>query len=252
MSGRSRDLLYGVRQGAKPRGACAQSGNVFFMILAAIVLIGLLTAAIRSVSRPEGAGIDSETLTVDISRVRQYAVELEHGVQRLLESGVSESDIRFAHPDASADYGLITATPERQLFSPSGGAAEYKTAPSGVTGRGWEFYGGTALPEVGSDRAELLAVLPDVPAAFCAAINRINGYDTAVQPQDTGGSAAAGSSPGDCLEGGAAVRFRDAQQFYDPPNTPDPASFTHKPSLEGCALCTLDGQYHYFHVLLSR
>lgn len=230
-----------------------QSGNIFFMILAAIVLIGLLTAALRSTSRPEGANVDSETLAMDVSRVRQYATELEHAVHLVTSNGVSESEIRFAHPQAPADYGDITTTPSHQVFDPSGGAAEYRLPPSGVNdGSVWEFYGGTALPEVGSDRADLIAVLPNVSAEFCAKINKINGYDSATQPQDTGASAAAGTSPGDCLNGGASVRFNDSEQFFDTPNTTDEATFTHKPATEGCALCTLDGKYHFFHVLMAR
>lgn len=223
------------------------------MILAAIVLIGLLTAAIRATSRPEGASVDSETLDIAASRVRQYAAELEHAVSIVLGTGTSESDIRFAHPDANADYGVITSTPARQIFDPVGGAAEYRKAPAGVNdGSAWEFYGGTALPEVGSDRAELIAVLPNVTAEFCAKINEMNGYDPATQPQDTGASAASGGNPGDCLHGGASVRFGDSGQFFDTPNTVDAASFTRKPATQGCALCALDGEYHFFHVLLAR
>lgn len=247
MAPSSRPVLFGSGDGH------AERGNVFFMILAAIVLIGLLTAALRATSRPEGAGIDSESLVLQISRVRQHATEMEAGVRQALANGVSETDLRFAHPDAPADYGLIAATPARQIFDPAGGAAEYRPPPEGVNGgQGWEFYGGTALPEVGSDRAELIAVLPGVSAEFCAGINRINGYNPATQPEDTGTSAAAGASPGDCLNGGASVRFNDTRQFFDPPNTVDAASFTHTPATEGCARCALDGEDHYFRVLLAR
>lgn len=246
-------MAFAVRDRVEEGAVSSQSGNVFFMILAAIVLIGLLTAAIRSTSQPGGSNIDSETTALNVSRVRQYATELEHAVQLVIANGVSESDIRFAHPDASSDYGDITSTPTRQIFDPAGGAAEYRAPPANVNdGSAWEFYGGTALPDVGSDRADLIAVLPDVDAAFCAKVNEINGYDTATQPQDTGGSAASGSSPGDCLNGGAAARFSDTEQFYATPNTTDEASFTHKPATEGCALCALDGKYHFFHVLMAR
>lgn len=233
---------------------------MLFMILIAIVLIGLLSAVILRTGNGESANIDKETLAIRASEVQRYASELERGVRYILQNGKSEADIRFAHPSASADYGDLSADadPTDQVFHKDGGGADYKAPPAGITNStvAWEFYGGTAIPGAGSDRADLVAVLPDVTQQFCDKINALNGQST---PQDTGGVAAAGASAGDCVFMGAAGRFRDARQFYATPNTmslatfaQDPETSTARTALEACVVCTTDSKRHYYHVLLAR
>lgn len=229
----------------------SERGNILFMILGAIILLGLLTVALRQTAQPGGGGVDSEKTLLQATQIRGYGAELEHAVQLVLRNGISESDIRFSHPDANAEYGDITIEPTRQIFDPKGGAAEYRRPPEGVNdGSPWEFYGGTHLPAAGSQRADLIAVLPHVTQAFCDRINAMN--DLTGQPADDGPLTAAGVSPGDCLEIGPLGRFDDGQQFYDPPNATDEASFSHKPALEGCVQCATDGARHFYHVILPR
>lgn len=248
-----------------------ERGNVLFMILIAIALIGLLTAAVQSTNRPEGVGIDKEALVIRASEFQRYASELERAVQFIQQNGVSESDIRFAHPNASADYGDLSADtdPREQVFHREGGGANYRDPPDDVNdGSAWEFYGGTHIPGVGrSDRAELVAVLPYVTQQFCDKINALNGQNGT--PADTGAGAAGGVSPGDCVQGGAAARFDSGQQFYASPNTMSElsTSFTHdpntaapRPALQACVVCSAntngangtDDERHVYHVLMAR
>jgi hypothetical protein len=220
-----------------------ESGNVIFFILLAIILIGLATAAIRE-GNQGFTDVDRESTVLDESKIRQYASELERGVVFIVNNGASENDIRFAYPDASSDYGDITSNPQFQLFSPKGGGAEYRKPPPGVNdGSPWEFYGNTALPQVGSDRPELTAVLPDIGDDLCKKINQDEGYDAALALTDSGS----------CINAGAIFRFRDATQYDDSgPNTVDTATFpTTKPVMEGCITCA-DGSHHFFHVLHAR
>lgn len=232
------------------------------MVLIAIVLIGALTGAILRGGGGEGAQIDNETLAVRASEVQRHASEIARAVLFITGSqGKSESDIRFAHPQAHADYGDLAADTDKtdQVFHKDGGGANYKLPPDGVNdGSAWEFYGGTALPAVGSDKADLVAVLPNVTLAFCNKINALNGQPS-TPPQDTGATAASGSSPGNCVYVGAAGRFRDAQRFYSTPNTTDAATFAQdpetssvRPALEACVRCDIGPAYHYYHVLLAR
>ncbi|MCC6598075.1 MAG: hypothetical protein IT559_04740 [Alphaproteobacteria bacterium] len=242
------------------RDRSSERGNVLFIILLAVVLIGLLTAAIQSTSRPEGSNIDAETLVIRASEVQQYAGELERAVRFIMENGKSESDIRFSHPNANADYDNLSADadPSDQVFSPSGGAAAYRSPPAGVNdGSSWEFYGGTAMPGMGSSAADLIAVLPNVTPEFCERINILNGQNAT--PTDTGGSAASGANPGDCLNIGALGRFSASQKFYTPANTVDVSSFAQdsntgavRAAPQACVQCTLDSKWHFYHVLLAR
>lgn len=222
----------------------SESGNVFFFILLAVMLVGLVTAALRS--GDEGSNIDRETLVITASQVRQYASELERGVAFIMRDGASESEIRFAH-DSGGDYGNVADTPTRQVFAESGGGVEYRDPPAGISSAAqWEFYGHTHLPDVGTPAPELIAVLPHVTKEFCEKINEMDSYDPATQPTD---------NTGDCLnavDDNPALRFTSSNQFSTGGSidTTDEASFTVKPSMQGCVQCGSD--YHFFHVLMAR
>ncbi len=253
----------------KPRQR--ERGNILFMILIAIVLIGALTVAIQSSSQPDGANINDETLLIRATEVQRYASELERAVTFILQDGKSESDIRFAHPSANADYGdLPTDTdPTDQVFSRDGGGANYRAPPEDINdGSAWEFYAGTHIPGVGrADRAELVAVLPHVTQAFCDKINEINGQTGTVL--DDGSSGASGSDPGNCVNIGALGRFDDTRQFYTTINTMnetspsfvhDPNTSAPRPALQACVTCAVDtnsangtsDERHFYHVLIAR
>lgn len=239
-----------------------QNGNVLLIVLLAVVLIGVLTAAIQSTSRPEGANIDDEALILRAGEVQRYASELERAVLYILQSGqVSEADIRFAHADAPDGYGSQDiydgANNVNQVFAREGGGAAYRLPPEGVNdGSRWEFYGGTHVPSVGSDRPELIAVLPNVTEQFCRYIN-----DVVRQPGipvDSGGGQASNVNPGACVYQGENGRFSDEAQFYETANTMKEDTFaldqiSEKPltALQACVECSTGG-YHFYHVILAR
>tara|TARA_B100001778_G_scaffold317188_1_gene304692 strand:- start:11 stop:706 length:696 start_codon:yes stop_codon:yes gene_type:complete len=226
-----------------PKDEQTEKGNVLFIVLLAIVLIGALTLAVQQSGHD--ANIDKEKLIIRIAEVRRYTAELERGITFILQNGHSESDIRFAHPDADPDYGDLSADTDKsdQMFDRLGGAAQYREPPPGINdGSAWEFYGHTALPEVGTSAADLIAVLPNVTQSFCESYNKTLGYDEAVQPEDTG----------TCIYNAASSRFDDGTQFYSSPNAVTDGSFTLRPSLSGCVQCTSDNTYHVFHVLMVR
>jgi len=226
----------------EPRKYCTESGNVLFYILIGIVLIALVTVALKR-GGDEGSNIDSEQTVIAASQVKQYASELERGVDIILHNGISESDVRFAHPQASSDYGDITSIPTRQVFDRQGGGVEYRSGgtSSANDGSGWEFYATTTLPQVGSaNRPDLIAVLPNVTSAVCQRINAMDGYGS-TQPADTV----------TCLYTGAAGRFAGVYDDVGVPNTTDEATFSVKPAMEACIVCD-DGKFHFYHVLIAR
>lgn len=230
------------------KNRAAESGNVMFFILLAIVLIGLVTAAIR-MGGMDNANIDNERATVIASRVKQYAGELERAANFIFSNTrLSEEDIRFGHANAPADYGVIGPDDEDrvyQLFHTRGGGAEY-AVPNGDANDGspWEFFGVTALPEVGTDRADLVAVLPNMNETVCGKLNEMAGYDAGVTPD---------MSASTCIRAADADRFDDAHQFEDPAyviGVADTATFTVRPAMEACVKCGV--AFHYYHVLKAR
>lgn len=238
----------------------AERGNILFMILIAIALIGLLTVAIQGSGSSRNSNIDNETLIIRATEVQRYASELERAVMFVLQNGVSESDIRFAHPNNNSDYGDLSADTDKsdQVFDRAGGGALYRDPPADINdGSAWEFYGGTHLPSVGSDKADLVAVLPNVTDQFCTKINALNGQTGT--PADTGSGAASGADPGDCVFLDAAGRFDGSQQFYSTPNTVDETTFAQdattsaaKPAPQACVVCARDSANHFYHVILAR
>ena len=225
-----------------------QSGNVIFYVLLGIALVGFLTVVLR---RSDGGreDIDTEDLLLKATQVEKHASEVARAVATLLGEQVSEVDLRFAPPDDnSTAYGDITTTPSNQIFGTSGGKVTYRSAPDGIQTAvaPWEFFATSRIPQVGSDRAELIAVLPNVTQTFCDTINHHLGFAAGTMPTDV----VTGSTP-DCVKGAAANRF--AGTFNDTtPNTLDSATFSKLPALQACVKCASDNSYNYYYVLMAR
>jgi len=231
----------------------SESGNLLFIILLAVVLIGTLTAVITQSGDGDGATIDNENLAIKVSEVQRFGSELERGILFLMQNGISESDIRFAHPDNNADYGDLTADPDKsdQMFHIDGGGATFREPPSGINdGSSWEFYGTTRIPSVGTDRADLIVLLPNVTEAFCRKVNDVNGYGaliTILLEDDA-----------TCINSGAGGRFDAGTQFSGAPNTVADGTFPQngvtgeaQPTPQGCVTCD-DKTHHFYHVIMAR
>lgn len=224
----------------------AEKGSLLLYILLGIVLIGTLTIVLRN-SGGGSQNIDREGLILKASQVQRYSAELSSSVADLLSNGISESDIRFAHPDAPTEYGNITTNPTQQIFGKTGGKANYRDAPSDINdGSPWEFFATTRIPQIGSDKAELVAVLPNVTEAFCKVINSQLGFTQGTQPTDS----ATGSTP-DCVQGASTHRFTGT--FNDiSPNLMDNTTFSRLPAIQACVYCASGATYNYYYVLISR
>jgi hypothetical protein len=220
-----------------------ESGNILVYVLLGIVLLGLLTAALRQ-SGDQGKDLDQERLNIRAGEVQRYAAQIAQGVATMVEGGVSENKLKFAHPDGDSDYGLISVEPTEQVFSVKGGNIPYKLPPAGVNdGTPWQFYGTTDIPQVGSDKAELIAVLPNVTRDFCVMVDRqLKLGDTPPVDDST-------STTPDCVASMSAGH-KFSGTYMDPPNELDPATFSRLPMTQACVSCGTD--YHYFYVLLSR
>jgi hypothetical protein len=230
--------------------SCSESGNILIYILGAIFIMGLLIMAVRG-SGGSGANIDEEKVMIKASQVQQYAAELERAVKYIMRNGYSESDIRFAHPDAAVAYGTISSTPGRQVFDKEGGGAEYRLPPSGINdGTYWQFYATTHIKDIGDDdsadmKAELIAVLPNVTSDFCDRINDLNEQDLTLT--DNHDPTANG-----CIHTGTGNEFAGTFTSGASTNYLDDSFFSHLPPRQACVLCESDGELHFYHVLMGR
>lgn len=226
----------------------SQSGNILIYILGAIFLMGLLVLALKGSSSP-GSGIDEENLLIRVSEVQNYGNELERAVRYVIANGYSESDIRFAHPDAAAGYGTITDDPQRQVFSREGGGAQYREPPNGiqVTATDWIFTARNVVLGVGTSGADdsnvdLVALLMNVTEGFC---NIINDKNDIVSPNKT--------PPQDHSNVHFSALFDGSYTRVNYIAESAGTAFVHKQ--EGCfegGNIPAAGTYHYYRVLLAR
>lgn len=233
-----------------------EAGNILIYILGAIFLLGILVVMVRGSSTP-GSNIDRETLMIRVSEVQQYGQELERAVAYILQNGHSEADIRFAHPDADAAYGVITDTPSRQVFAVEGGGAKYREPPEDIQTltvvNYWFFTGANSVGTVGSgdqgasSKTELLAILPYVSKEFCIEINNRNNVEnpTSEPPQDDASMAT--NNIHDVFTGDYSWKTKIGDE---------PANLiqnTQEGCLEGSGSASPPTDtYHYYRVLLAR
>lgn len=212
-----------------------QSGNILFYILIAIVLLGAMTAVLRAPTNME-ENIDREKANVMAGQILKYSAELGRSVQILIDNGVSESDIRFAHPKANASYGTITTNPQNQVFSSQGGSAVYRDFPpaASTSTSVYGFAGDQSMPQAGSSRADLIGYVPNLNDTICDAINAKLGLS--VKP-----------SISNC-----AVPTAFTGTFASSPNALPESSFQTLPALQACAVCTNWLTNVFFFTLIAR
>lgn len=232
--------------------ASSQSGNIVVYVLGAIFLMGLLIVMVRGSNAP-GANVDAEELIIRVSEVQQYGAELERAANYIVRNGYSESDIRFAHPDAHATYssnGNITSTPGRQIFSREGGGAVFRAPPRNIqsTITPWVFNGANIVDQIGTTCAptnagcaDLLVILPNVTKAFCVALNKSAGIDNP-----------SGNPPRDVSTADVTAMFTGT---YTGTQTLLDSGNLLRGRKEGCfegGGTPATGTYHYYRVLLAR
>jgi len=219
------------------RPVSAQSGNILLYILIAIVLIGLITVALRS-NGGMTENVDKESDASKATQLIRYAGELSQAVQIILSNGASEADVRFAIPGSvTAGYGDIATTPANQVFSSQGGKAVYRLPPAGVNdGTAWAFSAGRSMPQVGSDKADLTAILTNVTDSSCQAIDSQLGFSSV--PTAACGTVTSG--------------FLGASDYSSSPIILSTAGFSLLPAPQACIKCTSPSRNLYIVTLIAR
>lgn len=224
----------------------AESGNILIYIIGAVFLIGILTVIVKGSTTP-GAGIDQEALVLKASQVRSYATELERGVSYVLQNGHSETEISFAHVNASSAYGTYNSNPTAEVFNPSGGGVTWQDNDTDIqtADADWVFSANNEIQNIGykggaCGGCELIAHLPYVTLDFCNYINTSLGITTASQsPPQEGGS----------------VILLEFDGSFDLTGTTLIDAVKLRGQHEGCFEGDVDppaGTYHYYKVLLVR
>ncbi|MEM7618766.1 MAG: hypothetical protein AAF244_05250 [Pseudomonadota bacterium] len=164
-----------MRNTIKESPLLCQRGNVLWLIMVAIVLLGAVTMVLtRSGTTVDQSG-DVEQQRIRAGKILRYAKSLESGIQNMRLRGISESEISFENPDTATDYKNADCDdaadrnfPDCLLFDVQGQGLLYTDPYAGVNdGSEWIFTGannvgstadpiGTTAARTGNDLVMLL------------------------------------------------------------------------------------------------
>lgn len=189
----------------------AESGNVFLIILVAVVLFAALAFTIsRGFRSSTTTTMSDREIALAATDIITYAQQVSRGVDRLRRKGVSENDISFDQSDVSGYTHSSPQPDSNKVFNPSGAGVTWKSPQAGANdGSSWVFTGATCIGDMGTgatgcdsdtdSNEELIAVLPNVIDDLCTEIN--DRLSISSIPADTGGGASSTKFTGSFADG---------------------------------------------------
>ena len=178
-----------------------EHGNILFMILITIFLLGMLTYAISQSSTQQSNVIPQQTITSQINQMITYASGLGGALQQMVTNG-ENPDTLYSLVDVlppSSDPGYNTPPSNLKIYHPLGGGITYQsqsapTAPiatnfsinptSIITGVGCSSGTGcivTSAPATG----HIIFTAKMSAANYCAETNRILNGSSSVPTMDS-------------------------------------------------------------------
>lgn len=148
-----------------------ETGSGLFVILFAIALLAALTYAISQQSSGT-MGLSEEKVRLLASDVIDMGNGLSETTARLRLHKVSDTELSFEN-SIVAGYTNTNCTDETcKIFSYDGGGKDWETpVPEISEGKNWGFTGSLAIKNIGTDAADLVAILPGLSQTLCARIN---------------------------------------------------------------------------------
>lgn len=204
-----------------------EKGNVLFIILIAVILLGALTFTFTQSNRGSTSIITDAQADAYATRIIAYANDVKAAVKRLSLRGCAPDEISFENSfyPTSTVNPRSPATKECHIFDSNGGGLQYfelpddmLTDPSDYPGflspeaQGHIAFVGTTmvLGENNDDNAEILMVVPWLRPEICTKLN---------EKFDSGGYAAAGIASWYLQVLGPYVP-RTAPTYMDPKDEP--------------------------------
>jgi|GEM_PF-5931460 len=167
-----------------------QSGNVLFLILVAIALLGIITAIISNYSSEQKETLDRQTTDAQVSVLFNHTATLGVAVMNLLIQGVEPNNVyQVLSTLKQGDAGFEDSPHQYKLYHPLGGGVSYTSSTSNTASEAiatnFNINKKSIVIGVGkSDNAvdpadtvgDILFTARITNSAYCAAINKkING-----------------------------------------------------------------------------
>lgn len=212
-----------------------EQGNALWFVLVAVALLAALTMAMtRSSDTVEQTG-DTERARILASDIMRYTGGIKAAIDKMLISGISESDPCFHAPDwGHNDYNGASCTESANRLFDSGGAGLSWRTFSFVSG--WDIFGSHMVQNLETSLPELI-IQAQVNGPICREINTLLGITNP-----------SGDAPVDAID--SIARFIGSYALAAPDNViGDQAA-----ELDGQeAGCRKEGSnYFFYQVLIKR
>lgn len=148
-----------------------EHGSAFFTVFIAVVLFAALTYAISRMDNAS-SNLSTERLRVTAGELIDQADKFSDAVARIRLQGVSPTQLSFSNTIMAGYTNAACVTDTCLFFAANGGGMEWQTAPPTANqGENWGFTGGVSVQDVGTDKADLMAILPHLSVSLCKVIN---------------------------------------------------------------------------------
>lgn len=218
-----------------------ERGNVFMIILIAVVLFGALGFTMSRGFRSDTTStMSARQAELAASDILAYAQKIERAVNRLRRNGCSESELSFEN-DIASGYDFSTRD-ECKLFESTGGKLTWTSPAEGVNdGSEWHFSGNIQIESLGTTNS-LTILLHSIDLEVCKKINKKAGLNEIPQ-QDT------------LPSGLESIKFTGS--FSIPPigalgNTSNQYEGQPYGCFKGYGNAYEAGTYHFYYTLLIR
>jgi type II secretory pathway pseudopilin PulG len=155
------------------------TGNVFFVILIAVMLFAALTFTFTRGIQQGGNTVSQRQAELIASDMMTYAQRVERGVQKVLGERISENVLSFENSFVSGYSNPSCTVDSCRVFAPQGGGVAWQSPPANantvatpyvyVTNRVGSADGTTR--QIGTAARDLVILTP-VSRTICEAINK--------------------------------------------------------------------------------
>lgn len=219
-------------------------GSAFLMVLIGVVVFAALTYAITR-GGESAKNLSDEKTRLLATEMLDLGGRMTETVAQLTLHGVADTELSFENNGRMVNAGCSTSA--CKIFDSEGGAMDPEPPPPQANnGEEWVYTGDVAVPDIGTDAADLVMILPDLPLGLCRRINMLSGIgDESTAPPTL-----------------PAIVLSPFAGAYDPtPASLTDAAFHAKKSgcfyakLSGAAVPTVPANteiYNFFYVLKAR